>query len=62
MKLTRCPMCNSRALGRVGLLQFYCGDCCVEFAVGKQGVVVYEILDDGSVVSISDSAVDASLT
>ncbi len=62
MELTRCPRCSSRALGRVGVLQFYCGDCCVEFAVGKQGVVVYEILDDGSVVSLPDFAVDTSLT
>jgi len=57
MKLTRCPMCNSRALGRVGVLQFYCGDCCIEFTINKHGVTVYEILHDGSVTSLDDFAV-----
>lgn len=47
-------MCNSRALGKVGVEQYYCWDCCIEFAVNKRGVELYEVLDDGSLESISD--------
>ncbi|MGE5590746.1 MAG: hypothetical protein ACM3ZA_09065 [Bacillota bacterium] len=47
-----CPRCNSRAVGRVGADQYYCWDCCVEFAVTKKGVQVFELDDEGELVAL----------
>ena len=54
MNPLRCPMCNSRALGRVGVEQFYCWDCCIEFAAGNDKVKLFEVQDDGSLMAIED--------
>lgn len=51
-------MCNSRALGKVGVEQYYCWDCCIEFAVSKRGYELFEVLDDGSLTSIPDFEVE----
>jgi hypothetical protein len=47
-------MCNSRALGRVGVEQFYCWDCCIEFAAADDKIRMFEVQDDGSLTDIED--------
>ena len=54
MNTLRCPMCNSRALGKVGMEQYYCWDCCIEFARAADKTLLYEVLDDGSLMAIED--------
>ena len=54
-------MCNSRALGRVGVEQYYCWDCCIEFVQSKKGVELFEVLDDGSLETISDFEAEMSV-
>ncbi|HBV88988.1 MAG TPA: hypothetical protein DEF42_20645 [Desulfosporosinus sp.] len=49
-----CPVCNGRAIGRVGVEQFYCWDCCVEFATQTDKVVIYDLAEDGSLVAWDD--------
>jgi len=46
-----CPICGGRATGKVGVDQYYCWDCCVEYRLTKEGVQIYEIAEDGSLVS-----------
>lgn len=46
----KCPRCGGRTVGRVGVNQFYCGDCCIEYFVSARGTHIYEIADDGSLV------------
>lgn len=43
-----CPLCNSRAIGKVGNNQFYCWDCFIEFSVNNAEITIYEVEDDGS--------------
>lgn len=62
-----CPICNGRAIGRVGNDQFYCWDCFVEYSVSGNQVKIYDIAEDGSLVDVNLSeteiaTVDASLT
>lgn len=54
-------MCNSRALGRVGVEQYYCWDCCIEFTLNKRGIELYEVLDDGSLSSIEGFEAEVAL-
>jgi hypothetical protein len=53
-----CPVCGGRAIGKVGVEQFYCWDCCVEFATQTDKVVIYELAEDGSLVAWDDPALE----
>lgn len=43
-----CPVCGKRTVGKVGVDQYFCRDCCLEFAVKNEKVKVFSILDDGT--------------
>ena len=45
-----CHKCKSRATGRIGLNQFYCWDCNIEFVSTKDGVRMYRLEDDGTAI------------
>jgi transposase-like protein len=42
-----CPVCGSRATGRVGIDQYYCWDCCVEWTEEGQGRRIYAVDEEG---------------
>jgi hypothetical protein len=46
-----CPVCGGRATGKVGASHYYCWDCCVEYRIDKEGVQVFDIDEEGSLVS-----------
>lgn len=48
--MVRCPYCHSTTMGRVGASQYYCWSCYHEFAVQKQGVKCFRIVEDGSLM------------
>jgi hypothetical protein len=50
-KKVNCPVCGGKATGKVGADQFYCWDCCVEYRINKEGVQVFEVDEDGSLVA-----------
>ena len=35
-----CPNCGGRSIGRVGTAQYYCWECCIEFSLGRGGLLV----------------------
>ena len=47
-----CPLCGGRAIGKIGVEQFYCWDCCVEYDSSQH---VFEIAEDGSLQAVSGS-------
>jgi hypothetical protein len=53
-----CPVCSGRAIGKVGVEQFYCWDCCVEFTTQTDKVVIYDLGEDGSLVAWDDPALE----
>ncbi|MEW6769859.1 MAG: hypothetical protein AB1330_00510 [Bacillota bacterium] len=46
-----CPICGGKATGKVGVNHFYCWDCCVEYRLEKEGIQIFEIDEDGSLVN-----------
>ncbi|MFZ5943343.1 MAG: hypothetical protein ACOYVD_04495 [Bacillota bacterium] len=56
-----CPICNSRAVGRVGTDQFYCWDCFVEYNHSGNQLHVFDIGEDGSLEELEMADTDASL-
>lgn len=46
-----CPVCGGKTTGKVGMDQYYCWDCCVEFRHIKEGVQIYELAEDGSLTA-----------
>lgn len=51
-----CPACGGRRMGKVGLDQYFCWDCHVQFSSGTQRRRVWQIADDGSLVPHAASA------
>ncbi|NMA70290.1 MAG: hypothetical protein GX958_12885 [Desulfitobacterium sp.] len=49
-----CPVCNCRAIGKVGVGQFYCWECCVEFTTNEDKTVIYDLAEDGSLLAWDD--------
>jgi ribosomal protein L37AE/L43A len=56
MEAMLCPRCRGRAVGRVGLAQWYCWDCCVEFARTAHGSEVYAMDEEGELVRLADAS------
>ncbi len=56
MEAMLCPRCHGRAVGRVGVAQWYCWDCCVEFARTARGIEVFEMDEEGDLVSLEGGA------
>jgi len=46
--LTQCPICGSKALGRVAHKQFFCSNCFNEINVSNNSINIYAVLEDGS--------------
>ncbi|MDD2234771.1 MAG: hypothetical protein PHZ11_02920 [Desulfitobacteriaceae bacterium] len=59
----KCPVCGGRSTGKVGgkvgVEQFFCWDCCVEFTNQSDKVVVYDLSEDGSLVAWEDPVLNA---
>lgn len=47
-----CPSCQGRNVGRVGTGQYYCWDCCIEFALSHKGVRMFRVEADGELSRI----------
>lgn len=51
-----CPVCGSCEVGKVGAKQYYCHDCCVEYVVRPNGILVYQVNADGTLVALEGVA------
>lgn len=47
-----CPCCGSREVGYLPANQYYCWQCFVQFVVGDNSAEVYEVEEDGTLVSL----------
>lgn len=56
-----CPVCNSRAVGKVGSDHFYCWDCFIEYSNLGNTLKVYDIAEDGTLEELEMTDADASL-
>jgi len=49
-----CPACGSKATGKIGVDQYYCWDCFVEFNSDGE---LFEVAEDGSLVAYGDDGI-----
>lgn len=47
-----CPLCGGKSTGKVGVDQFYCWDCCIEYRKHKEKYLLYEVAEDGSLMEL----------
>jgi hypothetical protein len=48
----KCPLCGSRAVGKVGVEQYYCWDCFIEYQYQGNQAKLYTVEEDGSLMEI----------
>ncbi len=49
-----CPNCKSRDIGKIGVNQYYCRECCIELAIIKGKIHTRQVEEDGSLSSLDD--------
>jgi hypothetical protein len=50
----KCPVCRGLQVGKVGTDQFYCWNCFLEFNFSKGHAHIFEVGEDGTLVSVED--------
>ncbi|WLR49957.1 hypothetical protein LC040_11720 [Bacillus tianshenii] len=50
----KCPNCNCRDLGKIGVNQYYCWGCFVELSISKDRLHLHQVEEDGSLSSLDD--------
>ncbi len=46
----RCPVCNSRKVGKIGENRYFCWDCQVEF---NNAAEIYSITEEGNLLKMA---------
>ena len=54
--IIRCPVCNGMQIGKVGSEQYYCWNCFMEFNFNKGRLNLYEVAEDGTLVSMDKAS------
>ena len=57
----RCPVCGRSETGRVGGAEYYCWNCCVEFHASDAGWRLFRPDEEGALVELSTSDLDAAV-
>ena len=57
--MQNCPLCGQRGLGKVGVDQYFCSECCMEFTVRGGGIRIFNIESDGTLTHYAPPAEDA---
>jgi hypothetical protein len=53
-EMMRCPNCNSKDLGKIGVDQFYCWGCFIELTAVEGKLTLNQVEEDGSLTSLDD--------
>lgn len=49
--LVECPVCGGKSVGKVGVGQYYCWNCYLEYQIHGDSTKVYTVEEDGSLVA-----------
>ncbi|WP_084781781.1 hypothetical protein [Bacillus niameyensis] len=52
--MMKCPNCQSKDLGKIGVNQYYCWNCFIELSIGNQTIHTHQVEEDGSLSSLDD--------
>ncbi len=50
----KCPNCQSKDVGKIGVNQFYCWNCFIEMTVTGDLISTHQVEEDGSLSSLDD--------
>ncbi|MCJ7841783.1 hypothetical protein MUB24_12925 [Lederbergia sp. NSJ-179] len=52
--MMKCPNCQSKDLGKIGVNQYYCWNCFIELSIGNETIHTHQVEEDGSLSSLDD--------
>jgi hypothetical protein len=50
----RCPNCNSKDIGKIGVNLHYCWGCFIELTIIENKLSLNQVEEDGSLTSLDD--------
>lgn len=50
VSMVNCPLCGGKSVGKIGVDQYYCWDCYVEYQYQGDKARTYIVEEDGSLV------------
>lgn len=50
----KCPNCQSKDIGKIGVNQYYCWNCFIEMSVYNETIYTHQVEEDGTLTSIDD--------
>lgn len=53
----KCPICGGRAVGKVGIEQYYCWNCFMEYQYQGSILKVYKVSEDGCLVECNSEQI-----
>ncbi|MBS2969803.1 hypothetical protein J9317_13605 [Metabacillus sp. KIGAM252] len=52
--MLKCPNCQCKDLGKIGVNQYYCWGCFIELSVSKGMILTHQVEEDGTLSSLDD--------
>lgn len=54
--MLKCPNCQSKDIGKIGINQYYCWNCFIELTLSvSEGIInTHQVEEDGSLSSLDD--------
>jgi hypothetical protein len=52
--MLKCPNCQSKDIGKIGINQFYCWNCFIELTLVEGLIKTHQVEEDGSLSSLDD--------
>jgi hypothetical protein len=50
----KCPNCQSKDIGKIGINQYYCWNCFIELTISNDLILTHQVEEDGSLSSLDD--------
>lgn len=52
--MLKCPNCQSKDIGKIGINQYYCWNCFIELTISNNLILTHQVEEDGSLSSLDD--------
>nr|WP_295969606.1 hypothetical protein [uncultured Bacillus sp.] len=52
--MLKCPNCQSKDIGKIGINQYYCWNCFIEMTLSKDLILTHQVEEDGTLSSLDD--------
>ncbi len=46
-----CPICGGKTVGKVGIGQYFCWNCFIEYQVQGDNVKIFSVEEDGTLIA-----------